>query len=209
MKSFKVKCLTQELSTIDQMKIRRPDLYNNSNWHCILCSEEETFNHLWSCSHRKHLLDTIIKDTVTDIVMCCSSALANSPNKLKLVNELIIAELSCWHTETSDLLSFADIVRGIVPFALIEILVSWGLSIKQSRDILVQVFNRLQGKLRLLWHQRCDAIVAKEKQLNITKSIKKKKRSRFIVNVNNLVFPLFNYSSLDGTGTTCRIIDNS
>ena len=44
--SFKLKCFMRELPTLSILKTRRPDLYNNPDWTCLSCHEEETLDHL-------------------------------------------------------------------------------------------------------------------------------------------------------------------
>ncbi|RIA91642.1 hypothetical protein C1645_821726 [Glomus cerebriforme] len=57
-KSHKIKFLIEELPTIEHVKKRRPDLYDQ--WNCSMCkNEKETFNHIWTCDNHKDILQTL------------------------------------------------------------------------------------------------------------------------------------------------------
>ena len=48
-KRQKLQLLIEELPTVEHLKKRRPDLYNN--WFCSRCNQKsETFDHVWLCS---------------------------------------------------------------------------------------------------------------------------------------------------------------
>ena len=80
-KAHKIKLLLEELPTIEHMKKRRPDLYNN--WTCPTCNNhQETFTHIWSCpknqskmahimlNSRKKLITLIKKNTTHAFGYC-------------------------------------------------------------------------------------------------------------------------------------------
>ena len=49
LKAFAVKKIMNELPTLENLKIRRPDLYKE-NLNCVRCNEQkEDLNHLWNC----------------------------------------------------------------------------------------------------------------------------------------------------------------
>src|SRR5207248_10169416 len=66
-KKSRVKYLIEELPTIEHMKKRRPDLYNN--WLCPNCeSQQETFSYVWLCLSVSHVMNQIITASKQDIV---------------------------------------------------------------------------------------------------------------------------------------------
>ena len=57
-KAHKLKFLLEELPTVEYVKLRRPDLYDN--WNCPVCNDfPETFNHIWTCVQHRALLTSI------------------------------------------------------------------------------------------------------------------------------------------------------
>ena len=49
LKAFAVKKIMNELPTLENLKIRRTDLYKE-NLNCVRCNEQkEDLNHLWNC----------------------------------------------------------------------------------------------------------------------------------------------------------------
>jgi exonuclease III/ribonuclease HI len=209
MKAFKVKCMFAELSTMDRMKVRRPDLYNNPEWHCILCNQEENFNHLWNCKKRKITIERYANELKYDIIKESTSVSLNSGKPVGKIKETDIDLLPCWTFNESHF-SLLDLIRGYVPASLLEILVSWGLTLTQARSIAIQSIHKLQCKLKGIWLERCELVVKKEKSKNITKKVKRSGKKN-IINVDNLVFPVINYDLDDNIDnrSECTIGENS
>ncbi|RIA79260.1 hypothetical protein C1645_841134 [Glomus cerebriforme] len=60
-KSFKIKLLLEEISTVEQVKKSVYGLYKNML--CPLCNQEkETFNHVWTCLDIYYIMEGIITD---------------------------------------------------------------------------------------------------------------------------------------------------
>src|ERR1043165_4844682 len=60
-KSKKVHILAQELPTREQLKKSRPDIFKDHK--CPLCNTfNETFTHIWMCSHNKPLIQQLFAD---------------------------------------------------------------------------------------------------------------------------------------------------
>src|SRR5688572_24441371 len=122
-KSNKIKMLIEELPYIEHIKKRRPDLYKN--WLCPVCEDErEFFAHIWSCpatsSNINYVINTIKQELIDSIKFI--------EPKLKYRN-LNIDHSTLW-LPSFDLheFTFIDLIKGIVPEFLVEMLTDMGLS---------------------------------------------------------------------------------
>jgi hypothetical protein len=199
-----------ELSTMDRMKTRRPDLYNSPEWHCILCNEEEDFTHLWSCKERRTTINTLVQDTITDLVNMCSTSLTELKKPTNIIRKSDISSLTCWSFNSSDF-TLSDLIKGYIPLSLSLILNTWGLKAGTANNIIVKTISALQGKLKNIWTQRCELVVEKERLRGISRGMKRKKTGgRVRINTDNLVFPVINYDNGNNNiNNNHREIDNS
>src|SRR3984957_11514802 len=104
-----------------------------------------------------------------------------------------IDRLSCWlpiNDENNFVIT--DIVKGLVPKHLSNLLIEFNLSLSVTSKIILAVLYGFQLNLKQYWIDRCKKVVDKEVSLNIDRKLKKRvKKDR--ININNLVFPLVNY----------------
>jgi len=137
---FKVKCFTSLLPTLNELKVRRPDLYNNHDWTCFnsshmkhfdgsirltRCRAEETADHLWSCPVTVDKIRVIIRNTVLRI-----HADLRSLDKSKVSNISMdrLMQLECWSLEKSESFNFLDNMRCLIPNFLFKVLIDFGCS---------------------------------------------------------------------------------
>jgi exonuclease III/ribonuclease HI len=191
MKSFKVKCLSEELPTMVILKKRRPDLYNNHSWTCCNCREEEDFSHLWLCDTRRSHINKIVDETIKDIFTQCSHALKKKNAMKNGLNCFQLAKLSCWKfSDLNDIFSLMDLIKGLVPSDLTFLLASWGFCPSITTDILLVTLNLFQIKIRQLWLNRCQRVIDKERSVNISHKQKRGGIKSRSINPLNLTFPI-------------------
>jgi ribonuclease HI len=175
LKAFQVKCFTQELPCLIILQTRRPDLYT-PDWRCASCKREpEDFHHIWFCLSRRPKLMSCVNDTIDQL--CASlSNLRNS--SVSLTTRNLIANLPMWSlVEDSEQLTLIDTIKGAVPTALIELLLSLGFLSAQITSVVSSMYSFFNGLLRIhLWKPRCDDFVQAEHSKGITA---KKKKSKF------------------------------
>src|SRR5277367_2148378 len=162
--------LSQELPTLSKLKVRRPDLYNNHNWHCCFCKEEETFEHLWIC-------DSAIRQLT--ISYAISNTIEQLKNFLYLENVNLthgelnqIDQLSCWTCLDNDTFNIIDIAKGLVPKELSNLVKQLGLNSYLTSRIILNVLHNLQLNFKQYWVDRYKVLIEKELSLNINKKLK-------------------------------------
>ena len=189
-KVFKVKCLLQELPTLERLKIRRPDLYNNHAWTCCDCSDSETFQHLWTCRSRRPIVSSIIQSSISLLKYHIEAELNQC---LSSVQYLRLSSLSCWLLlDNSDSFTFLSLAQGLVPADLFSFLSSCNISSTKCADIILRSLDDLHDRLRTdIWLPRNEKVIAKERLLGINSKLKRGTGRR--INPNNLVFPVANY----------------
>src|ERR1043166_3753079 len=97
-------------STIEYMKKRRPDLYNN--WLCPNCASQiETFSHVWLCSSVSHVMNQIILHTKQDIVQLIIEKVTSlTPARVSSIPSRILDQHSVWSLAYSaDDFTFIDL----------------------------------------------------------------------------------------------------
>jgi len=189
-KKSHVKYLIEELPTIEHMKKRRPDLYNN--WLCPNCeSQQETFSHVWLCSSVSHVMNQIITASKQDIVrLIIEKVTALHPGRVSSLPSTILDQHSVWSLiHSADEFTFLDLIKGFVPK---EFSLAVGIYINNPNDLkslIVTFLDNLHVRIRdQIWSPRCELIIEKEKTLNITTRQKKRKNSSSIQNNSNTVF---------------------
>ena len=188
-KKSRVKYLIEELPTIEHMKKRRPDLYNN--WLCPNCeSQQETFSHVWLCPSVSHVMNQIIIASKQDIVrLITEKVTALHPGRVSSLPSTILDQHSVWSLiYSADEFTFLDLIKGFVPK---EFSLAVGVFLTNPNDLkslIVTFLDNLHVRIRdQIWSPRCELIIDKEKTLNITSRQKKRKNSSSIRNNSNTV----------------------
>ena len=174
---FASKLLMNELPTLSHLQKTRPDLYD-TEWTCPNCSDPvpETFDHIWNCSAFKNqtlALATTARNQLINLV------LETRPN-LSLTHRQILSSLDCWllpNVSSSSSLTFADLVKGIIPHSLVEGLRTIGLGLPSTLTLIATIVSSTQIVFRKnLWKQRINNMLAFECSKSITSA---KKNSPF------------------------------
>src|SRR5207247_496264 len=114
-KAHHIKFLTEELPTIEHMKKRRFDLYDN--WKCPMCKYcTESFDHVFICTKSKNKVAHVIlnsKKLIVDLMYQHANV------KVPLTTLTNISNIWNLQKITSEL-SFIDLIKGIVPLALVN-----------------------------------------------------------------------------------------
>jgi ribonuclease HI len=201
-KANRIKFLIEELPTVEHMKKRRPDLYNN--WLCPCCLNlKEDFNHIWMCSQHKDIfvyLAQIFKTELKNLIVDTTS-ISCDPDTFDLDDDYIWTPI--FDTEH---LTFIDLVKGIVPHVLFDKIFDIVKNKKITQDIIDVFLHRLQEMIKqCIWNPRCDQIIEKEKLFGInSKSKKKKVPSNYRREI--IPQPVHNFINYDNYGLLMEII---
>jgi hypothetical protein len=168
----KLKLLIEEIPTVEHVKKRLPEIYKD--WYCPRCNiDRETFQHVWLCSCNNLSLFHIMESFKYDLIEI-----------IQLYNPQVVQQYldhnTLWNIGDSIVdLTFIDIVKGFVPGFLTDRLYMLFNNRQLVLDTLLIFYNNLFNSIDdKIWRPRCDAMILKERSLNINNRIKKKK-SRF------------------------------
>jgi len=159
-RSFKYKLFSEELPTLTQLKIRRPDLYVDDK--CLQCQyRPETQEHLWTCSQHQTTWRSIL-NRAAELCDCTLKQLNEHYTKnIELVLELI-------HE------SRTFITKGIVSEKLYEIVHQQARAVPKTHLIIAQVYNFIYRQIYThIWIPRCDRVVNHERRQGITNRMKR------------------------------------
>lgn len=187
--------MIEELATVEHIKKRRPDLYNN--WLCPRCNRnKEDFNHVFTCDEIIESMKYISYIYKEDLKSIIEDAVLNTVYNSKI----IINDNLYWiPTVDNNQLTFIDLIKGIIPMDLFENVNTFIRSESITRDILCVFIHRLQNTIKdIIWLPRCELILQKEQLAGILPQDKKqrKKNVRGITRYNNYNPPDFNNYSL-------------
>ncbi|RHZ81751.1 hypothetical protein Glove_117g6 [Diversispora epigaea] len=159
-RAFNVKLFNNELPTLEKLKDRFPKIYENDS--CIRCNlEKENQVHVLTCpknlidihSCRNKLINLLVSKTTT---VACGDTCKNMCKTLEALNELHIPrDVS---TRDADHLSFIDVMLGLIPITVYDIVLQKVVTHKLADQIIDDVF--VQFKLFLhthIWKDRCTA----------------------------------------------------
>jgi ribonuclease HI len=168
-KSCRIKYLFEELPTVEHVKLRHPDLYDG--WNCPSCkNEKKTFSHIWLCQQHRHIMNTIIFNQKKELVRLIRH-FGNTPgfsSRDLLHDDLWIISFR------SDRFTFIDLIKGVVPLSLFNIINSFLHNNSLSRQILSVFINNIFIDInQLIWQPRCDRILLDEYHAGITKHSKR------------------------------------
>jgi ribonuclease HI len=184
-KKSKLKFLIEEIPTVEHIKKRRPDLYND--WMCPRCStSKETFDHVWTCSHsRDHLialafeLRSFLLDLITEY---CPPRRSSSIPLLNINIGSLWTVVSDHHTFT-----FIVFIKGIIPLSLSKRLDGLFLNRSTTLTVLSKFLDKVHSTVKNeIWLPRCERQIDLEISHNIT-SRSKRKRNMSNVSYNQSV----------------------
>ncbi|RHZ81583.1 hypothetical protein Glove_117g545 [Diversispora epigaea] len=160
-RAFNIKLFNNELPTLEKLKDRFPKIYEND--FCIRCNlEKEDQVHVLTCpknlidihSCRNKLINLLVSKTTT---VACGDTCKNMCKTLEALKELHIPrDVS---TRDADHLSFIDVMLGLIPITVYDIVLQKVVTHELADQIIDDVF--VQFKLFLhthIWKDRCTAV---------------------------------------------------
>ncbi|CAB4420682.1 unnamed protein product [Rhizophagus irregularis] len=191
-KAQKVHLLIEEIPTIEQMKKSLLDLYDG--WMCPVCGlHDETFNHVWTCSGHYGIINDIRDKTINHLLTC----ILEYNDNIQDFNSLLALDI--WDISYDpDVFTFIDLIKGIIPMSLSELLSSWTIK-KNVVEVLIQmrqfIFNEI---FENVWIPRCSHLKEFERSLGLTKKKKLEFKSvRSLPSNNSSNINIIHYDSLD------------
>ena len=170
-KKQKLKFMLEMLPSLEVLKKRSPNLYQQ-NWTCCRCQiDSEDFNHIWTCRHSQNLMLSIINSTKNDLVhqLQLLNTSTNDTTSLQRINTA-----SFWNFNYDpNNLCFIDLIKGIVPSDLVEYTHNITHSIPLTTSLLSNMFHSIFISSSKIWLERCDLFTKAEKLANITSQDKK------------------------------------
>jgi ribonuclease HI len=169
-KSHKIKFLLEELPTVEHVKLRRPDLYNE--WLCPSCKDEpESFAHIWVCKNHQSILETIIFNHKKELVRLVQHFVSSSFTTRDLSHDTL---WSCDQVVNS--FNFVHIIKGIVPLFLFTKINSFARNTKITKTILSIFYNNIYLDInKQIWKPRCERMMVDEFHANINRKSKRQK----------------------------------
>ncbi|RHZ69695.1 hypothetical protein Glove_280g21 [Diversispora epigaea] len=177
-RAFNVKLFNNELPTLEKLKDRFPKIYENDS--CIRCNlEKEDQVHVLTCpknlidihSCRNKLINLLVNKTTT---VACGDTCKNMCKTLEALKELHIPRDV--NTRDANHLSFIDIMLGLIPITVYDIVLQKVVTHELADQIMDDVF--VQFKLFLhthIWKDRCTAVKKWETENGISNNKWKKK----------------------------------
>ncbi|CAB4438295.1 unnamed protein product [Rhizophagus irregularis] len=191
-KAQKVHLLIEEIPTIEQMKKSLLDLYDG--WMCPICGmQEETFNHVWTCSGHYDIINNIRDKTINHLL----TWILEYNDNIQDFNNLLALDI--WDISYDpNVFTFIELIKGIIPMSLSELLSSWTTK-KNVVEVLIQmrqfIFNEI---FENVWIPRCSHLKEFERSLGLTKKKKLEFKSvRSLPNNNSSNINIIHYDSLD------------
>ncbi|CAB4377442.1 unnamed protein product [Rhizophagus irregularis] len=186
--SQKVHLLIEEIPTIEKSLF---DLYDG--WMCPICGlQDETFNHVWTCSGHYDIINNIRDKTVNHLLTWILEYNDNIQDFNALI-ALDIWDISC----DPNVFTFIDLIKGIIPMSLSDLLSSWTTK-KNVVDVLIQmrqfIFNEIFEEV---WIPRCSHLKEFERSMGLTKKKKLEFKNVRSLPSNNSSNNIIHYDSLD------------
>ena len=151
--------MLEEIPTITKLKKYFPHIF--ATWTCQRCHQlrEETFNHVWCCPSNTDLMTSIISDskqflitTASAITPSLETAILNDPDQtIWTISEI----------DTPGSLNFIDLIKGIVPVHLFDLIHSKTKSNKKTLSIINSFFHYLHKRIwGEIWLPRVETMQA-------------------------------------------------
>jgi len=176
-KAFKIKIMNNNLPVLENLKIRRPDLYGNG-WTCISCRQEnETQQHLWLCNNNQQMVKEIIEKCKKYISEKIKS-LKHYNNKDHNINK-ILSDI-CWDPYYDEQkITFLDLINGIIPKSLTNNIYKITCCNESTTNITNIIMETIIINIyKDIWKPRCELVIQEEIKENITKRMKLKKENK-------------------------------
>ena len=170
-RKFNVQSLHNLLPTQVEMHRRLPHIYHFDNGLCRLCGELEDQNHIWQCPAQEHTIEDILSNTKALLLQTCDSTKTYLADPTPWADAL--PELQFWR-DNPHYLNFA---KGMIPTSWETFLQDQFTTNESCRTALFGIVHHFRVRLHHeLWLPRCDATIAWEKTVGITRHDKTKGR---------------------------------
>jgi ribonuclease HI len=174
-RSFRHKTYFKELPTLNQLHIRRPDLYKIPT--CITCGKtKEDDLHPFTCNP-KNIQD--LKDSYISFLSEECAARADG-NKQRTDIRTTWRNTQIYNTNNNanltDEVTFLDIIRGNITNKMIEVATSITNNITEAKKAITVATNKFWEKKKEVWKDRCNTVITWEKTQGINKKDKKNKK---------------------------------
>ena len=131
---------------------------------CIRCqSETEDFNHIWTCPMILHLTSSIIIKSKALLIELLEYNY-DTPS---------IDQMQIWSTTVNSQFSFVDLIKGIVPSCLSELINSSISPRANANAILSHFMHFIFEQSQEIWKERCSLQNNFEKSNDITDQLKR------------------------------------
>ncbi|HVH96901.1 MAG TPA: hypothetical protein VM682_08160, partial [Bacillus sp. (in: firmicutes)] len=106
--SFRTKLLMEELPLQNKLVLRNPEIYKK-DWKCMLCDQEqESWSHLWRCSHLLPRLTALQQATKKGFEDLLSTTVPNRSSTFKSKWD----DLSCWTLQQQRILTTSHLITS-------------------------------------------------------------------------------------------------
>jgi hypothetical protein len=171
--TFRLKLFYDELPTLQNLQVRRADLYSQYT-NCPSCNlMPETLNHLWTCSNSIDITRSLIMEMKRSIDRILSSKKYTGYSQSF---QSRFNNLNCWNLALAHDTQAVDLIRGLIPNELTQVMGSIIGSQQLIASILFNQITKLQKNIyNNVWMPRCQHFSQWERSNNITVQ---QKRSR-------------------------------
>ena len=162
-KKKKIQRLIEFLPTMEVLKLRHPNVFDQT-WFCVRCeSDDESFNHIWECPTSWTLMRSIIQDSqlfLWDLIK----------------DDNIFAEiqsLPIWHITINYTPNLIALIKGLIPHSLCRLV----LFAMKTKDLTLATLSAFMHFIfehtQKIWTDRCARQINFEKTNNIGSNTKK------------------------------------
>lgn len=174
------------MPTVEQCKKSMYLIYNG--WKCVRCErKKETFNHVWLCNSQKKKLKDISKKAAVSLLEKINNYEEYDLKESKFF-EFLDKEKFLHLIFDECKLTLRDIIKGIFPLSLSEFLKrKVKMNDKDRLKVSTDFLDFIYDETKLIWEERCERQIEKEKRLKINKRKKLSANNVGLGNVLNTV----------------------
>jgi hypothetical protein len=182
------------LPTMEILKERHLDIYDQS-WLCAKCDcADETFSHVWKCP----ITWTRMKDIIQDSQRVLQNLIQNNNPAVNVSN------LPIWHMSTESSSYLQALIKGMIPQSLYNFIQNAMGSKNLTYAVLSAFMQFIFEQSQVIWTDRCSHQITFKKSRNINLKTKKEHTVatgyKFIssatpVNINNSIHDMVRFGS--------------
>ncbi len=162
LKRKKIQRLLEMMPTMNVLIKRHPLLFDNTSLCCRCHLESEDFNHIWTCPliiHKTHSIITSSKEYLLELL---------DINDISTVNQLHL-----WSLSDDSNFSFVNLIKGIVPRCLSNMIYSLVSPRTNANSVLSNFMHSIFEKSQEIWKERCTLHKEFEHAHDITDQLKR------------------------------------